>query len=438
MLEIFKNGFFTSGWEFTSDEHELKNQFQMMNVGIVLSSTGVLYGILTNYFSHIFSLMSIEVILLSTNILMFIALRLSKKVIDLVANLVTFQFTFLILYLIYNYEPSQMKHVWIYTYPIIFLYFRNKNIGFLWVGLMIIMILVAPLQPFYPVQYSFNQSFYLSFVFIIVSLIVYLYQQKMNEAKRVILSQQHMLEKKIEELTQKDKLLTIQSKQAVMGEMISMIAHQWRQPLSTVTLSISNLQVKKLLGEKLDNETIDKALNHISETIVYLSETIDDFQTYFHPNKEIHKIEVNELIKKTINFVVPRLKNTKIEIIHPDSERIVITTYTNEIIQVLLNILNNAVDEHIKHEKEGAFVMISVENYHEELIIDIKDNAGGINRKNLDKIFEPYFSTKGKNGTGLGLYMSQMIMQKQFGTFIDVQTNGNGTIFSIRVPKKLA
>jgi len=430
--------FFISGWDFNDDERYLKNKFQMMNIAIVLSSTAVLYGTLLNIYKGYNHLAIFEFSLFLMNTLLWYLLRRSKELYDFVSIVVTAQFTFLLILLIYVSSAADMKHTWYFSYPIIILYFKNEKYAIPWFVFLISMLLIAPFQPFFETQYTFFQLFYLSFVLSIVSIIVYFYKVKMDEAAAIIYTQEKILSKKVEELTQKDKMLTMQSKQAVMGEMISMIAHQWRQPLSTVTLSISNLQVKKLLGEKLEEQEIDKALENISNTVVYLSETIDDFQTYFRPDKELSAIDINELINKSIDFVRPRLKKTEVEISFYPKEALIVDTYANEIIQVLLNIINNAVDELIERDIQEPKVTINLFNREKEVVISIADNAGGIDDEHIDSIFEPYFSTKGKNGTGLGLYMSQMIMQKQFHTKIEVQSTQEGAIFTIVVPKKLA
>ena len=435
--KILEN-FFTSGWQFEENESELKNKFQMMNIAFVLSSAGLLFGIMANILRGTPTLIPIEVFLFVANMILLFVLRINKKYFEVVSLVITLQFTFLFLLLVYISKPEELKHIWIFTYPIVLLYFRNDKNAVPWVAVMVFFLMLAPLQPFIPVHYSLFQVTYISFVLVIVSIIIYFYQKRMDEATSLILEQKNMLKKQLDELSKKDKILSLQSKQAVMGEMISMIAHQWRQPLSTVTLNISNLQVKRLLGEKIADAEFDKTLNDINSTIVYLSDTIDDFQTYFRPNKEISTIEINELIKKAINFTKPRLKDTKIEIEYTLMNKIVIETYANEIIQVLLNILNNAVDELIAKEIEAPRLVIRVKDLENSLQIEIEDNAGGIKEEYIDSIFEPYFSTKGKNGTGLGLYMSQMIMQKQFQSHIEVQTQDNKTLFQLKVPKKLA
>jgi len=429
--------FFTSGWQFSSKERDLRSKFQMMNIAIVLSSVSIIYGIVLNTLQAGYTLALFECCLFLSNIFLWFLLRKNKDLYNMVSIVVTAQFTTLLVLLIYISSPEDMKHSWFFTYPIIILYFKNEKYAIPWFFILIFMLLFAPLQPFIEIQYSFFQLFYLSFVLCIESIIVYFYKIKMDEARELISSQEQLLTKKIEELTQKDKMLTQQSKQAVMGEMISMIAHQWRQPLSTVTLSISNIQLKKLLGEKVSDAEIDTVLDTVSNTVVYLSETIDDFKTYFKPNKEIHTIKVDEILTKVFHFVEPRMKNQDIvmnKFIFVSDE---LQTYANELIQVLLNIINNAIDELIARAIPKGKIDIIVKDEIDSIVISIADNAGGIKQKDIETIFEPYVSTKGKNGTGLGLYMSQMIMQKQFNSKIELKTNASGSIFIVRIAKKL-
>ena len=418
-----KENFFTSGWDFNTEEREFKSKFQMINIAIILSSVSLIYGIVGNIIRDISGLIPFELVLLGMNFILFFILRMCKKSFVYVAMIETLQFTFLFLFLIYTTEPDALKHVWVFTYPILLLYFQNEKNAAYWVILMVSMLLVAPFQPFIEVHYSFYQVSYISFVLVVISIIIYFYQKKMDEAQAMILNQQN--------------IMNAQSKHAVMGEMISMIAHQWRQPLSTVTLNISNIQIKRLLGEKIDEQVLDKALADISDTVVYLSETIDDFQTFFSPNREVQRVEVDEIINRAIGFTTARLKNTDIEIYYDSNENIFVETYVNELVQVILNILNNAIDELLIRAVASPRVSIKLENQTNQVIISIEDNAGGVSEEIIERIFDPYFSTKGKNGTGLGLYMSQMIMQKQFNTKIDVINLKNGSSFAIIVPKKL-
>jgi len=237
----------------------------------------------------------------------------------------------------------------------------------------------------------------------------------------------------IKELNQKDKLLTRQSKQAVMGEMISMIAHQWRQPLSTITLQISNLQLDKMLNNDITPKRVEKTLSEISDSIMYLSQTVDDFQTYFAPNKEKTEISIVELIQRVIALDIARIKTSEVLINVDIDKEIKLNIYINELIQVLLNILNNALDAFENVEEESKYINITTTLDKEYLYLLVEDNAGGVKEEYLANLFEPYFSTKGKNGTGLGLYMSQMIIQKQFQGDLDVKTSQNKTTFIIKI-----
>ena len=323
----------------------------------------------------------------------------------------------ILLYMIYTTDLDSMKYLWVYTYPIVLLYFQKNNNGIYWFTFFLIMLIAAPMQSFIEIKLSSFQVMYIGVVLSVAGMIVYFYQIKMNEARDLILQQQYMLkefnielERQVKDLKEKDNLLTLQAKQAVMGEMISMIAHQWRQPLSTITLQISNYQFKQLLGKDNKEREIDKTLNEISDTIMYLSDTVDDFQTYFHPGKEISEIEIHELVQRAINFALPRVKESEVEIVfEKNDDDMMIRTYINEVIQVILNIINNAIDAlgeaHIVKPK----ILITLEFKEKSINLKIKDNANGIDDESMERIFEPYFSTKGKNGTGLGLYMSQMV-----------------------------
>ena len=431
------NNFFTSGWVFDQADIDLKSRYQMVNLALVLSALSLVYGIIINIMRDKLELLPVEIILIFTDMMLFYITRKDKKYFEFVTFMITAQFSFFFLFLLYMSEASELKHVWLFTYSIVLLYFQNMKRGVYWFVIVLFFLIVAPIQPFVDVHYTFYQVTYIAFVLIIINVMINFYQIKMREAKNLILEQQESLRAQITELEEKDAILSIQSKQAVMGEMISMIAHQWRQPLSTITLQVSNLEIKKLLGEEVSEKESAQTLSDISSTIVYLSDTIDDFQTYFQPNKEPETIGVFELLQKASNFVLPRLKGSGIDFKLQKANEIKLKVYTNELIQVVLNILNNAIDSHAEKNLEYAKIVISVEDLNSEIIIKIEDNAGGISDEHLPYLFEPYFSTKGKNGTGLGLYMSQMIIQKQFNGTISVTTLNEGSSFMVRIPKEV-
>jgi len=460
------DNFFTSGWKIKDGPRDIKSQFQMLNIALILSSTGLVFAIISNYVKGNLYLIYIDIILIFINTIMFFALRKNKKYFQYVSAILTAQFATLFLFLIYVSEPDAMKHVWLFTYPIIILYYEGTKRAIKWLCFVLFMTLIAPLQPFVEVAYTLHQTLYILFVVMVVASTMYFYKIKIDEAKRLIFKQQDELldfnaklekevqlktaelrdineslevtvEEKIEELIQKDKILTVQSKQAVMGEMITMIAHQWRQPLSTITLQISNYQIQQLLHPNTKKRAIDITLEEISETIMYLSETVDDFQTYFHPEKQTTKIDVYELLNKTVSFIIPRLQETKIKINIEKGDEVIVEIYMNELIQVILNLLNNAIDALSELSYDELKIDVRVEEKENNVLIFVSDNAKGIDEESLSKIFEPYFSTKGRNGTGLGLYMSQMIIQKQFNGEISVESSNKGSTFIVKILKNL-
>ncbi|MFT7003826.1 MAG: signal transduction histidine kinase [Sulfurimonas sp.] len=438
------DNFFASGWRVEELQRELKHRYEIVNIIIISSLVGLAYGIIGNIIRDAKDFIELELLLFLGGLIMVIYLRKSQKYLKPISNILSVEYAFFFLFLVYNADPNDMKHLWIFAYPIILLNLQTSKKSIYCLVCVVFFLLIAPVQNLVEVHFSLYQVSYMAIVFIIVSVIIYFYQTEIDEARELILNQQDMLKlnneelaSQIEELKYKDKLLTAQSKQAVMGEMISMIAHQWRQPLSNITLQISNYQFKQLFFKGEEEREIDKTLCEISDAIIYLSDTIDDFQTYFRPNKELSEIEIHELIQRAVNFALPRVKESNVDLVIQKTDETIVHTYVNEIIQVILNILNNAIDALTEIKEKTPNIIVSFEHKTESVVVQIKDNANGIADEYIERLFEPYFSTKGKNGTGLGLYMSQMIMQKQFGTKILVQTSANGSTFTIEIPRNL-
>ncbi len=246
--------------------------------------------------------------------------------------------------------------------------------------------------------------------------------------------QKEELESKVIQLKAQEKMLISQSRLAAMGEMMSMIAHQWRQPLATTTLMITNYNLKSMLaGDERDER--DEIMAKISDTLIYLSDTVDDFQTYFKPETHTEETSINHIVRRAVQFSEPRLKQYNIKIELKCDETLHIQTYVNEMVQVVINILNNAVDALNVGNIENKRILIETQENGEEIILSISDNGGGIAEEMIEKVFEPYFSSKGKNGTGLGLYMAKMIIDKHAHGKISVENNKEGATFNITFAK---
>ena len=259
------------------------------------------------------------------------------------------------------------------------------------------------------------------------------------------------VEKKVEILRVKDQILFQQAKLASMGEMIANIAHQWRQPLGAISSTISVIKTKFLTnsfdfttpkGIKECNNYIDNKLSDVEEYLATLSSTIDDFRNFFKPQKQVASFDVKELIQKSIKLLSANLSSEDIKIVD-NSENIKIKTLKNELSQVLINILNNAKDAIITNKSiDKGFIFINTQKDEKYLVITIKDNGGGIDKGIIDRIFEPYFTTKDIDGTGIGLYMSKEIVQKHLKGSLEVKNvtfdyqdkSYKGAEFNIKIP----
>ena len=236
------------------------------------------------------------------------------------------------------------------------------------------------------------------------------------------------LEKKLNE---KEELMLSQSKNAAMGEMISMIAHQWRQPITTISMCANNI-VADIELEIFNTQETKKIAEVISEQTQFLSKTIDDFRNFFKEDKDIDEFKFKTLFDELSSIILASLKNGDIEFEVFCDENILFRTYKRELLQVLLNIIKNAKEALSEEKIESKFIKILVEDSEYETKITISDNAGGIKDENINKIFDAYFTTKGEfNGTGLGLYMSKMIIEKHLAGSIEVKNNEEGAEFII-------
>ncbi len=267
-------------------------------------------------------------------------------------------------------------------------------------------------------------------VSLILTIMFSLYLSK--QTKKMFNIYKNDLEKRIEnavkENAQKDKMIQHQSKLASMGEMIGSIAHQWRQPLTALSINIQNLEddyEDGLINEKFLNKFIDKNM----KIIHFMSNTIDDFRNFFRIDKQKRKFSVKKAVKHVLAIQSATFKNHSIEI-SLEGKDFTINSFESEFKQVLLNIINNAKDALIEKNIENAKITIKIEKPK----IIIKDNAGGIPSEIIDRIFEPYFTTKEQGkGTGLGLYMSKMIIEKNMNGKLHVENDKNGAKFIIEL-----
>ena len=235
---------------------------------------------------------------------------------------------------------------------------------------------------------------------------------------------------------EEEQLMKQQAKMAVMGEMIGNIAHQWRQPLNALSALNVGLGLKYKTGN-LSDEEMQKFKKKSNDIIQNMSETIDDFKNFFQPNKVKETFYVNEAIECAIGFISDVFNQHKIKISHCTNMDIEINSYRNELMQVLLNIFNNSKDAIIEKGIKNPSVTITTVQSKEEVVITIQDNAGGIEPDVLEKIFEPYFTTKFQSqGTGIGLYMSKMIIEQSMGGLLSSENRDDGLLTIIKIKQE--
>ncbi|MCD4668062.1 MAG: sensor histidine kinase [Sulfurimonas sp.] len=234
-----------------------------------------------------------------------------------------------------------------------------------------------------------------------------------------------------EEMAAKDKILYKQSRLASMGEMISNIAHQWRQPLNRINLNLAVID-KIVKDEKIGGEFISEKIKNSEKNIQYMSQTISDFTDFFAPDKKKNNFNIYDVIKKSLKLVESRLDNVNIHM--PKEKNINYYGFENESVQILLVILNNAIDNfEIKNIKQRDIYLLLKKDLN-EITLSICDNGGGIDEDNINYIFDPYFSTKfKKEGTGIGLYMAKMLVENSMHGELKVISEKGNTTFEIKM-----
>ncbi|MEA3316576.1 MAG: HAMP domain-containing sensor histidine kinase, partial [Bacteroidota bacterium] len=245
----------------------------------------------------------------------------------------------------------------------------------------------------------------------------------------------HRVNEEVQKSREKDRLMLVQSRQAAIGETIGNIAHQWRQPLNTIGLLIQDLEDANYHNE-LNSEYLKNTVTKTNTQLNYLSQTINDFRNFFKPQEKPVVFNIKKSIQNAIDIIRDSLISKRIEINLNSKKSYNTLGYPNEFSQAILNIINNSKDAFIENKIKNAIIAISIKEEKNIININISDNAGGIEEKNIDKIFDPYFSTKGKSqGTGLGLHMTKTIIERNMSGKIEVKNINKGLMFTIFIQK---
>jgi len=260
--------------------------------------------------------------------------------------------------------------------------------------------------------------------------------QRTRELEHLNKDLDNKIKEAIMENSKKEQMLIQQSRLAAMGEMIGNIAHQWRQPLNALGLVIQNIYYA-YESDTLDKEHLERSMQKSKKLTELMSKTIDDFRNFFRPDKTTEVFSIAERIENALDLISASYKSHNIEVESSLDASLKASGYPNEFSQVLLNIFTNAKDILITNHIQNPKVWVRSFLNKNKIVVEIEDNGGGIDPQIMDKIFEPYFTTKDKNvGTGIGLYMSKMIIENNMGGTIYAYNGKYGAIFRIEMPQE--
>lgn len=230
---------------------------------------------------------------------------------------------------------------------------------------------------------------------------------------------------------EQEQILIQQSRFAAMGEMIGNIAHQWRQPLNALSLLLQNVVTSYEMG-RLDQALMDRLNQKGNLLITTMSTTIDDFRDFFNPNRSRELFDISSSIQKTIDMMSASLNNHSIQVECSFEPSLLVDGFPNEFSQVILNILNNAKDALTSQKSLERHIRIRGFHNEKTIVLEVQDNAGGIEESILEKVFDPYFTTKEEGkGTGIGLYMSKVIIENNMHGKLSVHNHEEGAMFRI-------
>lgn len=260
-------------------------------------------------------------------------------------------------------------------------------------------------------------------------------QQRTKELHEINETLEERVREEVSNNRMKDEAMLTQSKHVAMSEMISMLAHQWRQPIAVIDMQINNILIDIELGDE-NIEVIKSELVNISNETQKLSQIIGSFSDLFEADSNKKLVKLEDVLQDALSVLSGNIADYGIEIVKNNKSESSIEIVSKNLFQVYWNILNNAI-EILHHNKTNEpKINISITEYAGEIVTQISDNGGGIKGKNYEKIFEPYYSTnKDLNGRGLGLYICKTIVQKDFGGSLTVQNSALGADFIIRIPK---
>jgi len=410
---------------------------------VLLSSSVITWEV---FYSSLFSWWfgnSMGQILFTPTILLMVANYKKIKLLELLLNISLF--LILNFFLIYFFKIENTSLILALTMPILLWIMIEKGIAEAMVGVVTLALSALYFASIHVGIFSIqsdtdniiNLNFYILLLTTMVLLTGTLFLERGREVRKSKMAQEELkvlnltLESKInEEVSKNTKQLQIlqqQSKMAQMGEMIGAIAHQWRQPLNSISTSIQNLKYDYREGLLEDEDYIKSFISKNKNTIVFMSQTIDDFRNFYQVEKKKILFDVKEAVQSVIDIQFAVIEHHKISLSFT-GESFIYNGLYSEYQQVILNIINNAKDALVENNIQNPMIKIEIDEGN----VIIKDNAGGIPLEIIDRIFDSYVTTKKESkGTGIGLYISKIIIEENMNGKLTVRNEDDGAVFEI-------
>ncbi len=437
---IFQN-FLESGHIFSDQELPLKFKFRLINtIMIIIVFTSSLFTLL--HYLHLAPIGDIHananLLFALSNLFFIIWLRASKTSYNLIATLMILSGLTAFTSALITVPNDEFRIVWFYI--TVFLAFFTGGILYGYAAAAASMVIILVSNALFDLNLSSLAITTAVVGLIILTIAVKVYTQKMIDLENALLQHNASLQAEVksvvEDVRKKDELMLQQTRLAQMGEMIAMIAHQWRQPLSSISAISANIQLSIALEKEIEKEGLKQELQTIDNRVTLLSNTIEDFRNFYKTDNEKSEFNLSKTIDQAIEVLTPASKNADVTLVFDNDLKKSIISLESEIIQVLMNIIKNAIDMLREKEQERKIWIRAYQNGNQTYIL-IKDNAGGVPKEIIYNIFDPYFSTKKeKHGMGLGLYMSKLIIQEHCGGTLDVKNSNGGAIFTITLPSE--
>ncbi len=444
MHMTFLDNFLTSNIHMNKSDPRYRKVF-LINILVIISTLILAFYILFNLLvTKLYILAVLESISLLATFTAFYLLRFHHKI-ELAGTIIIIMVFVLTLLFINERQHHDFALMQALFLPMIAILLKGKKVGLMYTFVYILAILTiaySGIDVWKPAQFTMTSfvNIFMTFAFTIA--IIYYYELSRQEVyDELDIYKNHLIEKvssALAEKRQQEQMLIQQSKMAAMGEMLAAITHQWQQPLSVLPTIIFQMKMDMHYPESA-KKPIEAYLDSILKQVDYMSQTSKDFASFFKPNKEDEAINLEKVFNDVLLLLSNQLDKhsitTKVTIAE---EGITIIGKRNEFLQVLLNILNNAKDaiaQAIADKKltpKDGLIRIDVTREEKKVHITIEDNGGGIKEPILNKIFEPYFTTKAvEKGTGIGLYMSKMIIEDKMKGQINASNTETGVRFHL-------